>query len=155
MNVHVHVATCMSCTCSSCQHSATYTPPTVLVENTWNSNVGGVIDIQTAIRPYQINCCCSGPTYPKFSKSKRNYFNTVMFSLLGLGLVLRGSGTPSPTNGQPSEQFSNKRCQIYRVFNDIHVFFVLFCLPIPALPFHLGRLSNNKLIWCGLTKDCQ
>ena len=46
--------------------------------------------------------------------------------------------------------FQTRDVDIHWVFLMIFMFFLFYFAYLPGLPFHLGRPSNNKLIWHGL-----
>ena len=107
------------------------------------------------IRPYQINLLLLGPYLPKIfqiPKKKKNHISYYfiqchVFPAWPSILVLRGGRVVVEHHLQRMVTHLNN----IGFFNGIHVLFVLFCLPkLPALSFHLGHPSNNKLIWHGL-----
>ena len=76
-----------------------------------------------------------------------------MFSLLGLVLVLRGSRVVMEHHHQQMATHPNnfqEEMPNLLGFLMIFMFFLFYFAYLPTLPFHLGRPSNNKLIWHGL-----
>ena len=113
--------------------------------------------IPRLIRPYQINLLLLGPYLPKIfqieKKKKIHIFNTCFLCLAYIVLVLRGSRNTITNIWSPIRTIFKQEMPNVLIFigffNDIHVFLFYFTY-LPALPFHLGRPSNNKLIWHGL-----